>query len=557
MAYVEQKENPRTKGKSSVKIWRQAATAALWLFLTLAAIHDAAAIQPKDAIKHVVVIFQENVSFDHYFATYPHALNPPGAPAFTPRPGTPAVEGLSGDLLTNNPNFLNKENGAGTANPFRLRRDQAVTADQDHGYRAEQLAFNHGKMDLFPKSVGSADGPRVPGEKHGVPSTTGLTMGYYDGNTVTAYWNYAQHFAMSDHQFDVVFGPSTPGAINLISGQTNGVVNDQNAQGGMVSDGNGGYTLIDDPDPVGDFCSSTSDSLVHMTGHSIGDMLTAANVSWGFFQGGFDRTAVNPNGTTGCRRSSKSLAGFYVRDYSPHHEPFQYYKSTANPLHVRPKSITTIGTNADGKANHQYDTHDFVDALKAGNFPAVAILKAPAYEDGHAGYSSPLDEQRFVVDMVNLIQQQPEWKNTAIIIAYDDSDGWYDHLMGKTVNGSASKMDELNGNGQCGKVSTALGGVNPATKHANGRCGFGPRLPLLVISPWAKPNYVDHTVTDQTSILRFIEDVFLDGKRLGGGSFDARSGPLNGMFNFSKKEPQNLRRVILDPATGLVKSVEK
>ena len=371
-------------------------------------VHGYETTRPNQAVRHVVVIFQENVSFDHYFATYPNALNPPGEPRFTLLPGTPKVDGLSGDLFNKNPNFLNQENGKGRTNPFRLRRDQAATADQDHDYQAEQLAYDHGKLDLFPKSVGNADGPRVPGEKAGVPSTTGLTMGYFDGNTVTAYWNYAQHFAMSDRQFDVVFGPSTPGAINLVSGQTNGVVNDQNAEGGMVEDGNGGFTLISDSQPSGDVCSSTEDGLVHMMGHNIGDLLTEAGVSWGFFQGGFDLTVVNPNGTTGCRRSSKSLAKLNKRDYLPHHEPFQYYKSTANPLHVRPKSLKTIATNEDGTANHQYDSHDFVDALKAGNFPAASFVKAPAYQDGHAGYSTPLDEQRFVVNMINLIQRQPD-----------------------------------------------------------------------------------------------------------------------------------------------------
>ena len=519
--------------------------------------YGAEAAEPKDVIRHVVVIYQENVSFDHYFATYPTALNPPGDPKFAALPGTPKVEGLSGELLTKNPNFLNEQNGLGKANPFRLRRDQAATADQDHDYQAEQLAYDSGKMNLFPKSVGSADGPRVPGEKAGVPSTTGLTMGYFDGNTVTAYWNYAQHFAMSDHQFDVTFGPSTPGAINLASGQTNGVVNDQNAEGGIVADGNGGFTIISDPQPYGDLCSSTSDALVHMTGRNIGDMLTEANVSWGFFQGGFDLTVVNPNGTTGCRRSSMSIAKLQKRDYLPHHEPFQYYKSTANPEHVRPKSKKAIGTNGDTGANHQYDTHDFVDALKAGHFPSVSFLKAPAYQDGHAGYSSPLDEQKFVVGMINLLQQQPEWEHTVVIIAYDDSDGWYDHLMGPIVNGSASKLDQLNGVGKCGDGSTALPGTSPGTKHANGRCGFGPRLPLLVISPWAKPNFVDHTLTDQTSILRLIADIFLGGQRLGRGSFDAQSGSLNTMFDLSKGTPQNMQRVFLDPETGLVKSIEK
>ncbi len=397
----------------------------------LAAAHLSGAkpIQPKDAIRHIVVIFQENVSFDHYFATYPKALNSPGEPRFIALPGTPDVEGLSGNLLTQNPNDLNAENGNGRANPFRLRRDQATTADQAHNYEAEQLAYDQGKMDLFPKSVGSADGPRVPGEKSGVPSTTGLTMGYFDGNTVTAYWNYAQHFAMSDHQFDTGFGPSTPGAINLVSGQTNGAVSDQNAGGGIVPDGNGGYTVIADPNPAGDICSPTSGALIHMTGRNVGAMLTPANVTWGFFQGGFDLTTVNANGTTGCHRSSMSLAKALRDDYVPHHEPFQYYQSTANPLHARPLSVRTIGANADGPANHQYDVHDFVDAVKAGNFPAVSFLKAPAFQNGHAGNSSPLEEQQFVARIVNFLEQQPDWEHTAVIIAYDDSDGWYDHLM--------------------------------------------------------------------------------------------------------------------------------
>lgn len=509
----------------------------------------------KQAIRHVVVIFQENVSFDHYFATYPHALNPSGDPAFIALPGTPSVDGLSGDNLSNNPNEKNPENEKGRANPFRLSRDQSATADQSHDYQAEQQAYDHGKMDLFPKSVGHPDGPRVPGEHAGVLATSGLTMGYFDGNTVTAYWNYAQHFAMSDHQFDVVFGPSTPGAINLASGQTNGVVNDQNAEGGMVSDGNGGFTLISDPQPSGDLCSSTSDALAHMTGRNIGDLLNEANISWGFFQGGFDLSVVNPNGTTGCRRSSTSpWAKYRKRDYLPHHEPFQYYKSTANPKHIRPSSLLVVGTNHDGGANHQYDVHDFFDAIKAGNFPSVIYLKAPAYEDGHAGYSSPLDEQQFVVRVINFLQQQPEWDHTAVIIAYDDSDGWYDHVMAKIRNGSRGPQDALNGPGRCGNGARALPGVNPATLHAQGRCGPGPRLPLLVISPWARPNYVDHTETDQTSINQLIEDIFLNGERVGGGSFDAQAGSLFGMFDFSGGTPHNTTKLILDPNTGLPKS---
>jgi phospholipase C len=521
--------------------------------LAIAPLHALDTNVAKKKIRHVVILFQENVSFDHYFGTYPHALNLQGEPAFMPLPGTPRVAGYDDELLIRNPNYLNPQNGPGRSNPFRLSREQAATADQDHSYGAEQLAFDGGKMDLFPASVGHPDGPRIVGEHPGVLATSGLTMGYFDGNTVTAYWNYAQHYAMSDHQFDVIFGPSTPGAINLASGQTNGVVNDQNAEGGMLPDGNGGFTMISDPNPVNDLCSSTSDSLVHMTGRNIGDLLTEANISWGFFQGGFDLSVVNPDGSTGCRRNSTSpWTKVRARDYVPHHEPFQYYPSTANPKHMRPSSPQLVGTNHDGGANHQYDTHDFFDAVKAGNFPTISYLKAAAYQNGHAGNSSPLDEQQWVVSVINFLEQQPEWDHTVVIIAYDDSDGWYDHLRGKTANGSATAKDNLDEPGKCGDGAEVLPGVNPETKHAQGRCGPGPRLPLLVISPWAKANYVDHTVTDQTSIIRFIEDLYLDGKRIGGGSFDAQSGSLLGMFDFNKKMPQNAGKLLLDPDTGLV-----
>jgi phospholipase C len=506
-------------------------------------------------IKHVVVIFDENVSFDHYFGTYPNATNPPGEPAFTAASATPIPAGLSGTLLTANPNALNPINGAAAVSPFRLDRSQAATADQDHGYTAEQLAFHDGAMDQFPYSVGTADSAALANQT-GAPailSTNALTMGYFDGNTVTALWNYAQHYTLSDHFFATNFGPSTPGAINLIAGQTNGVVNDAGASASVIPDGNSGYTLISDPDPTGDLCANASNS-VHMTGKNVGDLLTQAGVSWGWFAGGFDLTMTNPNGSTGCGRATLSrVTQVTTADYQAHHQPFQYYASTANPNHVRPRSALAIGTNSDA-ANHQYDLHDFFDALSAGNMPEVSFLKPPGYEEAHAGYSDPLDEQTFLVNAINTIEQSSFWQSTAIVIAYDDSDGWYDHIM-NLVNASQTLTDGLAGAGNCSSSTatqaTTLPGVNSATTHAQGRCGYGPRLPLLLISPWAKTNAVDPTVLDQTSITRLIEDTFLSGQRIGGGSFDGRANAMDPLFDLAHTTPPN-SSVIIDPSTGLV-----
>ena len=508
------------------------------------------AVAPSAAsiVQHIVVIFQENVSFDHYFATYPHALNPPGEPAFTALPGTPHVEGLSGTLLTANPNSLNPANGVDAVNPYRLGRSQAATADQDHSYTQEQIAYNHGKMDLFPATIGQYVAP--DGSLAMQQTSKSLNLAFYDGNTVTAIWNYAQRYAMSDRFFQSTFGPSVVGALNLASGQTNGIAAVKNgaAPNVLVDGGAGSYTVQGDVDPIGDICSSSKRIQVTMGGRNIGDLLEAANISWGWFEEGFDVSVVNPNKSTGCDRSHTSaVTGIKYKDYVAHHAPFQYYTSTANLTHARPTSVAAIGHKGDA-ANHNYDLADFFAALDAGNFPAVSFLKPAAYQNGHAGYSDPLDEQEFLVRVLNDLQRRPEWKNTVVLLTWDDSDGWYDHFMGPIVNSSVGPLDALHGDGICGDGSAMLPGIDPATRHALGRCGYGPRLPLLAMSPFAKSNYVDSSVTDITSILRFIEDVFLDGRRIGGGSFDAISGSLNPLFDFSRAP--NLTPVILDGRTG-------
>lgn len=496
-------------------------------------------------IKHIVVIFQENISFDHYFGTYPSALNPPGEPAFYAKPGTPAVNGYTPALLTNNPN-LNPANSPGATNPFRLDRSQAVTSDQDHDYTAEQQAFDAGAMDLFPKFVGT---PGPPPAGTGITSTTGLNLGYFDGNTVTALWNYAQHFAMSDNSYSTTFGPSTPGALNVISGQTNGAIKTLNGTGDEVDGGNGTLTVVGDPDPIGDVCSNPHRNQVIMGGKNLGDLLNAAGVSWGSFMGGFNLSAINANHTTGCVRSSTGLSGT-TKDYIAHHAWFQYYASTANPNHTRPASIAEIGNN--GPANHGYDLEDFFAAVSAGNYPAVSFLKAQAYQDGHAGYSNPLDEQNFLVRVNNFLQTQPGWASTAIVIMYDDSDGWYDHQIGSIVNQSQGPADALTAPGFCGAAAPtqALPGydatINP---HALGRCGYGPRQPLVILSPLARPNFVDHSITDQSSVLRFIEDNWLGGQRIQ-GSFDAIANSITQMFDFSQNNNHQDTPLILDPNTG-------
>jgi phospholipase C len=492
-------------------------------------------------IKHVVVIFEENVSFDHYFGTYPYAANTDGSP-FHAKPGTPKVNGLTPALLTHNPNEYN---------PTRLTHSQALTCDQNHEYQAEQLAFNGGKMNRFVQETGTPTCTGTPTTPYGAP---GLVMDYYDGNTVTGLWNYAQHYAMSDNNYTTNFGPSTPGALNVVAGNdspgyavspsTGAKVADPGTVSNLNKSGLG--TIYGDLDPADDDCSDSSHTTTSpvgvMTGKNIGNLLDAKHVTWGWFQGGFAPTGTNSAGYAVCGSTHTNIGGNTVADYSPHHDPFQYYKSTANPKHLPPSSEAMIGYT--DQANHQYDLSDFYTTLKDGNMPAVSYLKAAAYQDGHPGYSDPLDEQNFVVNTVNQIEKSAYWKSTAIVVTYDDSDGWYDHQNSPRVNGSHTAEDAA----VCTSKPVVLGGYPD-------RCGYGMRVPLVVISPYTRENYVSHNVTDQSSVVKFIEDNWLGGQRLGGGSFDQIAGSLDGpggVLGFRARP--HFDPVILNPATGEVVS---
>jgi phospholipase C len=307
-------------------------------------------------------------------------------------------------------------------------------------------------------------------------------------------------------------------------------------------------TVISDPDPGRDSCGSAGAKAaeVMMTGRNIGDLLNDAGVSWGWFQGGF----------IDCNSIHMASDGSVKQDYIGHHEPFNYFPSTQNLSHLPPTSPAMVGRT--DQANHQYDlsalftidsvsgassrTYDITGFQPGVTLPAVTYIKAPGFLDGHAQYSDPLLEQRFLVQVINVVMKSKYWRDTAILITWDDSDGWYDHVYPPIANPSAlnapanlpASNDALTGPGQCGV---------PLAGAVMGRCGYGPRLPMLVISPFAKRNFVDHTVADQSSMLRFIEDNFNLGRIdatpksvAQGGSFDQVAGSLDSLFDFDRGE---------------------
>ncbi|HEY1502693.1 MAG TPA: alkaline phosphatase family protein [Stellaceae bacterium] len=565
-------------------------------------------IRTKTPIKHLVVIFQENETFDHYFGTYPNAVNDGVGPNFRAKDDTPGVNGYSPELLNNNPN---RNKNGGHANPFRLVGPaQAITCSQNHNYTPEQQAVDGGLLDKFPQSVDKGNGA------NGCVGDGSSVMAYFDGNTVTALWNYAQHFAMSDNAFGTNFGPSTPGAINLVSGETFGMKifpsSANNASYFPAAPGMADATLIGDIDPLNDACSiKTPQGQMDASLKNVGDLLNAPPsgkpITWGWFNGGFKAINANPvSGTTPCVNQANGgipapgLSGGHPSnalaynqaaaaqhatvpallnispnagqtllqtvetvepDYVAHHAPFMYYPTTANLQHVRPSPDTAQEIGKSDQAHHQYDLTDFYASIKARNLPAVSFLKAEAWQDGHPGIgdSDPIDEQAFIVQVVNALQESPQWVDTAVVVMWDDSDGWYDHVTGPIVNPSKTSVDNFVGPGNCG---------TPAPTATPARCGYGPRLPFLVISPWAKTNYVDHTLVDQTSVLRFIEEnwnldfidgpaTIVNGQRVeansipdGQGSFDRFAGPIDGMFDFD--DAPNLRPLILNGDNGTI-----
>src|SRR5262249_30235243 len=243
---------------------------------------------------------------------------------------------------------------------------------------------------------------------------------------------------------------------NLVAGNTHGVtgstmtgvgpvpgINQQTGASGTATvtvagsdfyGSTGAGSIVGDPRPFGDICNPLGSTQVKLDspGRNVGDLLNAAGVSWGWFHGGFGH----------CNSIHMASDGSAKQDYIGHHEPFQYFASTQNPTHLPPSSPSMVGLT--DQANHQYDldalftvnsvsgassrTYDITGIRSDVKLPAVSLLKAPGFMDGHAQYSDPLLEQHFLVQVVNAVMNSRYWKDTAIIIAYDDSDGWYDHV---------------------------------------------------------------------------------------------------------------------------------
>ncbi|MFD0693439.1 alkaline phosphatase family protein [Paenibacillus sp. GCM10027628] len=425
-------------------------------------------------IKHTVVIFQENRSFDNYFGTYPYA------PGFNPVNGTPKdvrnFKYVAGNELRDVAgNVYNPDDSGNPVYPWHDEGKAHVQqVDVNHNYADMITMVDGGKMDKF--YTENSKGGKSPNFTPGTNPLRGkLSMSYNDYNDVPALWQYAQHFALADNYFQPVSGPSTPGAFYLVAAQSGNNSSSQQITG--------------DPNPKnGPFGGDNWEGLSYnLTYKNIGDLLTESNKTWAWYAGGWDAAKAATNAAKPATdKNSLATVSDDALKYSPHHNPFQYFQNYE-----------------DGKYNNNLkDYNNFIQDVTNGTLSQVSFVKGGYGDDEHPGLgnqSSPSAED-FTVKTINAIMNSPYWKDTAIIVTYDEDGGFYDHVAPPT-----------------------------AVKTADALVGDGPRVPALVISPYAKQNYVSHVQYDHTSILKFLEKTYnlpaLNNR-------DAAANDLSDMFDF-------------------------
>ena len=421
-------------------------------------------------LNHIIVIYQENWSFDSLYGKFP------GANGFDQAGPTMQQVDKDGNPYSVLPQPLNTQFAPGVPDP-RFPADMAVapfdatkfvsanqqTGDLVHRYYQEQYQIDGGKMDKF---VAWSD-------------AAGLVMSYYDATNMPE-GKLAQQYTMMDNFFHAAFGGSFLNHQFLIcacaprwADAPANVVAQFDANGVLAKDGQAtpdGYAIntsytINSPHPA--TVTDRSQLVPEQTGPTIGDRLSDAGLSWAWYSGGWNQ----------------ALVGHADPLFQFHHQPFAYYANYAD------------GT--PGRADHLRDELDFYNDVANGKLPAVSFIKPLGPDNEHPGYTNLTNGQLHVADLVSTIQSSQFWNDTAIIIAYDEHGGRWDHVAPPVID----------------------------------RWGPGLRVPTIVISPFARKGFVDHTQYDTTAILKLIEDRWNLPPL---GDRDATSGNLSTAFDFNQ-----------------------
>ena len=417
-------------------------------------------------LEHIVVIYLENRSFDSLFGLFPGAngladaqnaapqLNEYGRP-YSVLPTIMAGNKTDSRFPTHLPN-----------SPFDIglyiKPDQKHP-DLTHRFFIHQMQINGGKNDRFAQ----------------LSSASGLVMGRYNLQG-TALWNYAQEYTLADNFFQAAFGGSFLNHQWLICACTPEFKDapaelrlwkNDPATGKILSDPSiteDGYAVGTVQPHYPPFAASKQENRLPPQYHlTIGDRLSEKNISWAWYAGGWDDAVAE-------RKTDDQ--------FQHHHQPFVYYANYA--------------PDKPARTEHLKDRNKLFTDLNT-SFPQVAFFKPVGNKNQHPGYSSVIEADNEVKEVVDAIRNSPIWSSTAIIITYDEYGGLWDHVTPPEID----------------------------------RWGPGTRIPAVIISPFAKKGYVDHTVYDTTSILKLIENRYGLAPLT---SRDAKANGLQGAFDFDQ-----------------------
>jgi phospholipase C len=432
----------------------------------------------RSHVKHVFIIYQENRSFDVYFGSFPGADN-----LATPQARTHGFREY--DAI-----------GRQWVEPFRVAEPDV--ADDDHARAALVAKTDGGRMDRFVAAQESES--LAYGDSRRAAQIAALgTMAYQDCDTIPYYWQWARNFTLFDHFFQAMEGPSTPGNIEIIAAQT-GLTQLERHPSERVSfrRPQRGEPVIDDLDPAfGPYASGSRPRSVQYSQTYATVLLTLAGrqarearadgadirndvalleerahapIPWGWYQEGF---AAAERGHSDA--------------YVTHHDAVQYFGYLRNNAYFW---------------QHVHDVRSLLPAIRAGTLGRRSVIFVKGgYENGfgwrpansnpyvqanfrgdddHPGYSDSQISEAMAATFVNAVAHSKYWKDSVILIVWDDSDGMYDHVPPPRFE-------------RC------------ADGHP---CGDGPRVPAILISPYARDRAIVSVQSDHTSVAKFLAALF-------------------------------------------------
>jgi len=405
------------------------------------------------AVEHVVFLMMENRSYDNYFGAYPRGRG------FDDHP--PHRLGVFAQAYPGGTSLSPK----GVLLPFRMTKanSEECTVDLTHNWGPMHQCWNNGKMDSWVRVHTSSANEGANGA---------LTMGYYTREELPYYWALADHFTLCDAYHCSLLGPTHPNRVMSLTG----TIDPGGTRGGPITDTN--------PDPR---------VLWTCTWPTVNELLEDKGVSWKIYHpSNADLATLGADAATYA-----ALSAYQV--WNP-----ALYDPTANPEvmltadNVLPyfKNFENPATALHQKAFLPTFPAEFVNDVKAATLPSVSWIVPPIGFDDHPS-AAPDRGMYFTSLVVNALVANPAvWAKTVLFIMYDENDGFFDHVPPPTA--PPGTKDEW----------LTAPTISSTTLGNRGPLGLGVRVPMLVVSPFARGGHIGSTVSDHTSQLKFLEERF-------------------------------------------------